>query len=392
MSGLSLTTPRQADELLTSHVSRLARLHGSYSAAAFSGNIGLNFQSLLSGDPQHVSRYAQLTNSTETEIEDGVIKTFGQRYRYARGHSFSRSHLLATRTKFCPQCMIADEQSKPGRSGSRAYIRSTWQPRFFRVCDVHNATMVTSTPGGLKFVGDVLGGLESVGETLENYTGHSVTGETTTAQAYFASRFNRQPTDVQWLNRLPLQSAAHFAEMLGAVKRHGIKVQFEELDTLEQSRSMQEGYELTLRGQQAIKAFLVALVKDFYCRPKSPLNAHAVFGELADEMCRHSDMPGYSQVIRLLQSVAVQNLPIGRGDDFLGVVKTPRRLHSIQTASEEHGISRFILKSLMVEHGLIPPASAFNSTVFHPSVINDLVEPARRLGTGLKIKRRPKNR
>lgn len=392
MSSLKLSVPRQADELLTSHMSRLARLHGSASASDFTGCLSLSFAGLLHGDPQYVSRYAELTESREDEVEDGVIKTLGPKHRYARGHWFSASHLLASRTKFCPNCLIADEQSQLGRAGSRAFIRSTWQPRFFRVCSVHNETLVTAMPGGTRFCGDVLGGLASTGTTLEEYALQTASAEAASAQAYFTMRYHLQPTDLQWLNRLPLQAAVHFAEMLGAVKRHGIKVYFDKLDTVEQARCMQEGYELTLRGQKAIKAFLVSLVCDYYRRPRSMLNAHAVFGELADEMCLYSEMPGYSQVIRLLQRIAVENLPIGRGDNFLGIVKDPRRLHSIRSAAEEHGIGHYILRSLMIQNGLIAPASSFDRTVFHPSVINHLIEPARRLGLAPEIRSRIRKR
>lgn len=380
MSKLHLTVPRQDEETLGSYCSRLAALHGAYSAREFSSCLGFSFIELLRGSDVHVGIFTRLVSLQEADTREVSIRVLGPKLRYLRDHMFTRDHVVTTKSKFCPHCLIEDERSGVGRQGSRAYMRISWLPRFSRVCPIHQSTLVTAVPGGSGMYGDAIGGLRADNTEWFDYIDRTKPAQATPAQSYLIDRFMGRPTEPLWLNKYPVQAAAHFIDIVGAVERHGIEVSFDKLDVLEQSACAQRGFEIAAGGQRPVKAFLAGLVKGFY-RSRSAMGAHAIFGELADEMSLHADLPGYDRIVKLMQRVAVENLPIGPGDNFLGSVRQRRRLHSLSSAAKENEIGPHILRTFMIERALIAPTKcSLNRTVFHPSAISDLIAPIKALG------------
>ncbi|TAW06603.1 hypothetical protein ELI25_29480 (plasmid) [Rhizobium ruizarguesonis] len=392
MSILHLTVPRQLEETLGSYCSRLAALHGAYSAREFSGYLGFSFTELLRGSDIHVEIFSRIASIEEADVREVLIQILGTTLRNVRGHMFTRDHIVSTKSKFCPHCLLDDESSGIGRRGSRAYMRISWLPRFSRVCPIHQSTLVTAIPGGLGMYGDAIGGLRADNAEWSDYLYRAELGQATPAQSYLIDRFMNRPTEELWLNKFPVQAAAHFIDIVGAVERHGIEVSFEKLDVLEQSACAQRGFEIAAGGQGSVKAFLAGLVKGYY-RGRSNMGAHAIFGELADEMSYRANLPGYDRIVKLMQRVAIENLPIGPGDNFLGPVRQRRQLHSLTSAAEENEIGAHTLRNFMIERGLIASTKcSLARAVFHPSAIRDIIAPIKALGlTGAARAKRLRN-
>ncbi|MRG57767.1 hypothetical protein GF108_19540 [Phyllobacterium sp. SYP-B3895] len=78
-----------------------------------------------------------------------------------------------------------------------------------------------------------------------------------------------------------------------------------------------------------------------------------VFGFLWSKYYTKSENDGFEPFYDRLQEYALQNLPLGPGDEMFGTVTRPRKWHSIRTASDEFELSHKLTRKLTVASGLV---------------------------------------
>ncbi len=352
MTRLGLTMPIGADEPLSHYCSRIAALNLAESAQSFSTLLGFSFIEVTRGCSAAVERFSELAGLTPAEAQRATVLHVDTRSRQLAGHLFSKKFVANTKVKFCPLCFAEDEVTMSGRRGFRARFRMSWLPRFLRACPVHEVTLLTHKFGDWRLRCDPYAWIRVSGRQWRDFEPDCVPMRLTVAEKYFLRRIRNEPNSDLWLDDLSPQAALHFVEILGAVERHGIEVQFGSLSLSEQSASAATGFEIASGGTTDIKSVLTGLTKGYY-RSKSPMGAHAVFGELADEMSAYQSFPGYNRVLELMQETAIENLPIGPGQKFLRDVRY-RKLHSVHSASREAGIGARLLWRFLYEAGLAP--------------------------------------
>lgn len=367
MSKLGFSLPLHPIESLAGYCSRTAALHKFESASALGNALGFSFQGVRQGDTGAIDRLAELLPVARGDLENAATTAIDKRTWLLNGHSFTRKFLATRKARFCPICLHDDETIREGRRGVRGYFRRTWLSRFVRACPVHNVALREEYFSNRQLLGDPYASLVDGLRGWERYISDCHHREATAAQAHFIRRFNGEPTeDNTWLDTLPLQPAFHFVEMIGAIQRHGIEVRFEDLTAQEQHASANEGYQIAAGGAEQIRDFLVRLTAG-HKRSKSMIGAHAVYGEMADQVLRLSEIPGYDTILVLLQETAVDTLPIGPGDRFLGNVRH-RRLHTINSAAKEAGIGsrllwRYLHEANLVDHWLTMSQSPFRTFI-----------------------------
>ncbi|WP_158608737.1 SMODS domain-containing nucleotidyltransferase [Sinorhizobium meliloti] len=112
-----------------------------------------------------------------------------------------------------------------------------------------------------------------------------------------------------------------------------------------------EGFAILASGKNAFREFLASVITRNYT-PRRKLSALIIYRELATEMSFHQDMPGYRDVLAIMQSVARDMLPLGPNEAFLEPVAR-RNLHSIHSASKVFEIPFTILWAALEEKKLV---------------------------------------
>ncbi|KSV81775.1 hypothetical protein N183_14780 [Sinorhizobium sp. Sb3] len=349
MRHLTLTLPRGQDESLASHFSRVAALHGQPSASAFASVFGISFRKVAAGVMPDVYKAAAALGETPVSVDPALTRYHNKRLSI-RGHLFTRDLACVHHRRFCPSCIREDEAQGTGRHGLRAYGRLTWLPRFVQVCPVHQTTFVNFDPIDRYQGPDFALHLRSSRTSLTEYSQRCEPGKVTDFQRFVIARLNGE-TPGYWFDAVPLQALGHLATVVGMLMRRQTKVSPRKDEKVIRDCAP-EGFALLASGKSALRDFLASVITRNYT-PRRKLSSLIIYRELASEMVFHREVPGYREVIRMMQDVACEILPLGPNDPFFEPI-TRRNLHSIHTASKEFEIPYTVLWETLEVRGLVP--------------------------------------
>ncbi|MCJ8510428.1 hypothetical protein MUU53_21345 [Rhizobium lemnae] len=126
-------------------------------------------------------------------------------------------------------------------------------------------------------------------------------------QDYVINRMRGSKTQVGWLDDFPLQAAAHFAELLGAVVRDGSEPDLEGYTSDDWIQVADIGFGIAKNGATAV---IVALQAFLAVTPTNRrVRASVFFGRLSAEILERFDQPGYSELAKFLEDVARERYP-----------------------------------------------------------------------------------
>ncbi|MGT2442946.1 hypothetical protein ACU4I5_10155 [Ensifer adhaerens] len=171
-------------------------------------------------------------------------------------------------------------------------------------------------------------------------------------QKYVVQRLDKKETDAEWLDGLPLYVAVRMCETVGATERHGTQFHTSSINESEWSACAGVGFDLLRGGEQDFRDYLGGQVTRFYGR-SSDMGGRSIFGRLYERLAHETDDEAYDPIRVIMREVAMDNLPLGPGDEFFGPV-TERRLHSVQSASIEFGVHPKRLRKLLLNAGVVP--------------------------------------
>ncbi|MDC9835713.1 TniQ family protein [Rhizobium binxianense] len=340
-----------AGETVASYCSRLAAACGYRHARSFGADLGFLFQGVAIGSQEDIEKFAAVVGVPVSYLAHGIVTT-DDRINIVAGQSLTRTFMQRQRLRFCPLCVFDDERQKGGRRGFRSFGRVDWLVKSIRCCEVHHVQLVTSEhaappmfihdfAANLAQFGDV-GGLVSNAEFLKPDR----------LQRYVKERLRGHQTEAAWLDSLPLYAAVRLCETVGATERHGTHFYTSSFDEREWSACADAGYDLLRGGENDFREHLRGQITRFYGR-LSDMGGRSIFGRLYERIAHETDDKAYDPIRSIMRDIALDNLPLGPGDEFFGPVNE-RRLHSVQSASIEFGIHPKRLRKTLVNEGLIP--------------------------------------
>ncbi|MGO8021147.1 TniQ family protein [Rhizobium leguminosarum] len=383
MTVLRWVAPLFPNESITSFCSRNAALNNAGSARVFASDMGFSFSGLANGHERDIHRLAELTGMVVEDLRpavvtrDVVIK--GRQTRF-RGEAFSRQFVDSIRLRACPACLDEDEALMIGRPGLRAYGRLAWLLRFVRTCPKHNVPIETSRHADWHMEADFYSRLRFEREQ-GGFQMPAVPKLASDLERYVVERIEGSTGGYPWLDSLPLQAASRTAELCGAVVHHGTSVDLDELSPEALADCGNRGFEIMAKGENAFRDALRTLTAKYYREVLTKHDPGVYFGPLAVELRENQEMPGYLRMLSIMQDVAIEELPIGPGQTFLWPV-THRRLHSVETASREYGISRVALGRALSTRGITSwrhDKGRSQTAVFEVSRIEETIEEIRTL-------------
>ncbi|MFT6119485.1 MAG: hypothetical protein ACJAXK_001433 [Yoonia sp.] len=227
-------------------------------------------------------------------------------------------------------------------------MRGDWQLREVNICVRHHHPIVPLWEAISLYVRyDITPRLTEILPRILDGALEQVSVEPSPYDLWLDTRLEKG-ADQTWLSGHSLYAVTTFCRLLGA-----------ELMRLEPARDGDEqvglahakGFEVVRRGVQAIKDALEALAGLANGYNDTPTKA---FGKLfiglnTDYVNEECFLP-FRQILR---DCIIVIWPVATGEVVLGIEQTERRLHSIQSASKETGISPILLEKILVEAGAV---------------------------------------
>ncbi|MBD9596961.1 TniQ family protein [Ensifer sp. ENS05] len=348
MRRLSISLPLHSDESVASHCSRLAAAHDFPTAPPFTWHLGISFEKLCNGSDPEIERYSNLTGLEGDDLKRAAIRVAGDKACIA-GEWTSKQFLAPTSHRFCPACLVAEEGLPQGRKGSRAYSRLHWCVSSIRSCEIHDCALSDVAVAKRGHPRD----FSANNRDLTLGTINIVPSPPSPLDRYVLARLYKRQTAAKWLDAMPLDVACRLTETVGAIVRHGIWFDPKEFDGVEWSKCAVEGFAVSAQGPEGFSDFIRGLTRVFY-RSAIHIGPRVLFGrlfELAKDTSQHAP---YAPIREHMQTVAVAELPIGPGQEFLGKVRE-RKLHSITSAAVELRLGRVDLRNALRAAEIITP-------------------------------------
>jgi hypothetical protein len=161
-----------------------------------------------------------------------------------------------------------------------------------------------------------------------------------------------RPPAGNWLDEFPLYAAGRLTQFVGAMINKGrdfVTGRLSEDDWLEAGRI---GFEITRAGPPAFQNFLRSLHDLFWDR-QGDFGGRLIYGRLYEMLAHENEDPAYDPVRSLIRETAVESLPIGPDHRLFGV-PSPRRWHSVHSATKEFGLHHKTARKKLAAARLIP--------------------------------------
>tara|TARA_R110002020_G_scaffold298211_1_gene514029 strand:+ start:26027 stop:27856 length:1830 start_codon:yes stop_codon:yes gene_type:complete len=392
MTRLSELAYFNTHETVASYCSRLASACGYRHARSFAADLGFRFQGLAVGDTEEIAKFASIVGVPVPHLEPGIVTT-NDRLNIVGGQTLTRAFMQRQRLRFCPLCLLDDERKKSGRRGFRSFGRVEWLVKAIRCCEEHNVPLLTmeKDPAPM-FLHDFAANLPPFGD-IRRFSQDAGYMRPDSLQIYVRGRIYGWQTQVCWLDNLPLYVAVRLCETVGASERHGTHFRTRDIDEVEWSACAGLGYDILHGGENDFRTHLKENIARFF-RRTGDVGGRSIFGRLYEGIAHETDDKAYDSIRTIMRDVAMDNLPLGPGDDFFGPV-TERRLHSVQSAAKEFGVHPKRLRKMLVNSSMIPAgeatktferilleASLMEKFAFEAQTSLDVPEAKARLGAG----------
>ncbi|MGO8061400.1 TniQ family protein [Rhizobium johnstonii] len=353
MSRYADLLPFNINESVVSYFSRLAAALDYNNAREFGKDTRVDFNGLIRGNDQALESFADLLECHPKMLARGaVVRSDVDKTRLIAGNRLLGSQMSQSPLRFCPHCVVTDEENLQGRRGHRSFGRLTWLVDAIRTCPLHQTKLV-ALPGPnsplLRY--DYAAHLEKGRPSFSALVADSAPMKQDTLEQYIASRIHGKPETDDWLKQFPLYVIIRISELSGVVARHGVKASFDDLQDAERSTAAGLGFDALSAGESDYTRFIRNIARRS-AQTSRIYGGGALFGALYRTLLQATKDRAYDPFRKILRGVAIQELPIGSANSIFGKVDK-RQVHSVYTASREFGVGERLLKKLIARSELV---------------------------------------
>lgn len=349
MRKLEITVSPGSDETLVSSISRLAAANGAADVHDFCWHTGIAHQAIVDGNLAEIAKLVELAGFERGALQWRHVVRDGLFFEI-NGERLGRSNFMRHRLRYCPHCFQEDIAHGAGPKVARPYGRASWCVTFIRICSKHHTILKTAAPfevgSSLDFSRIVAAEMASPG-----FDAPSEPCRKTTFETYVDERLSGLASTDRWIDAMPLYVAGQLCETVGATILLGKKYDSSQVSDKDWIRAAEAGYQVLGGGQGAFEIYLKWLHGDFWQRNSISVGHH-LYGRLYDYLDHESGDPAYDPLRRVVYEVAMNDLPLGFGDELFGPVRE-RRNHSIITAAREFKIDSRTLRERLHRARLI---------------------------------------
>ncbi|WP_342104254.1 TniQ family protein [Methylobacterium sp. SI9] len=346
-----MTVPYMACETPTSLVSRLAARNGIPLAGSFCEDQGMLFRQVIDGEPAAIQRLAELAGVDPNRLFASTFRKIDENVRLLGAERFDRQWMSRARLRVCPACLLQDAEGSTLPPDAAMYCRTWWQISFIRTCHLHS-TPLAILPSERRTVHDFAASVRPHASDLSRLVETTAPVETTRLEDYLLRRIVGDGGGIPLLDGLATGVAARFCEVLGTVGLHGCSQRSSKLDESQLRIAAQFGCDMATAGEDAIRTFILGLVRGDVTRSANG-GPQAALGSLHAWFSDNRDTQDMERLRGLVRDAVAASLPIGSGKVCLGQSVNERQVHSIRSASRETGVHPKRLRKLLREAGFI---------------------------------------
>lgn len=320
----------------------------------FAYDMGFSVKKIFLLEEQSLRRLAEIAGLERTAIDE-MISWTGQaigdvRMRF-RGEVFGSRALRNPVVRGCPACLLEDVAEQPRNPRASMAMRGDWLLREASLCCRHHHLLVPlwTAPHQANRL-DIALNRPDLAKRLE------------------AGDFDRSPSEPsaydRWLERrletgaddtglagYGLYAASTVCGLLGA---EILRVQEHEVvSKVDRSAAQAEGFAILDQGESAFRETLDRLVEATRSSQPAPQQA---FGALYTALAAYYlNDDAFAPFRRVMRNCLLDTWPFASGEIVLGEELPARRLHSLNTASQETGVGTSVIEVYLTDAGAFPP-------------------------------------
>jgi hypothetical protein len=351
MTPITGRVPLLPGETLMSWVGRIARTATGLGPFEFLNLIAFDRKDVLEATPAGIDRLAAISGVPRAKIERGAYLRIGERFYEHRGERFHAEFDGRERTTFCPACLLDDRQPGGPSRGLRVG-RVNWLFAPVRTCPVHGIALARSVASRYceRFQDMELVAPDDA--ALRAMATQAVRRPVSTLQTYVERRLDGVAGPA-WLDGQAIDQASRACEMLGAVIRHGPKVDLPALSEDQWDAAGAEGFAFACRGADGLREAFDGVHARFRTKALKG-GPQAAFGRLYQWLQFNRGAKDRGPIREALREHILDTMAVEPGTDLLGAVVETRRRHSVASLAKASGIHPKTLNRALVQSGLLP--------------------------------------
>lgn len=351
VTRLRLRTEIRDDQTLASYVGELARMNLQPSTDDFCRDMGTTLQDVATGQPRAIERIA-LVSGCEPDAIARAAFTTRNRSLVFRGQTLTLQVRSPRSIRFCPEC-LKDDVARAAADGARrpkhhAYGRPQWLVTQYRTCTRHGIQLAAVTTDRNHRRHDFTGAVMPLLERLDEIGADLVRRPASDFERHLEGRI------LEGGDGAPVgfgfSITARLCEMLGAVSLFGRWARHLGFDDATWQQAGAAGFEIAKGGIGDILAFLKGLRKPGARDSRDgPHNDWGIVYNWLDDTRDEEIEP----LLEPIRDHIEENYPVAAGKRVLGRYVKERKMHSIWTASVEHGVLGTVLRQQLAAAGVV---------------------------------------
>lgn len=145
-----ITVPLFEDEVLPSFLARIACANGSYSVNSFCADLGFKSKNLRDADTEDFIRFSAACSKSPDRLRDHALLRQDDGTISFKGRQYENT-LLNRGARFCPLCLLDDDQRNQSLHGTRRYQRFHWMIGALQTCCEHGCEIVGFNSAELEY-------------------------------------------------------------------------------------------------------------------------------------------------------------------------------------------------------------------------------------------------
>lgn len=355
MSSLSRRAPFHEDETTISFASNLAAVNGAPTMRDFLRHMEMTRKPGIQDGTSSpllpaldLGRLATLGGINRVTLSGHSVEIASTQHVKIGRETLLRNTVSISRFRFCPACVTGDISSGVGPAHTRSFVRFWWLVGTIEACPIHHIRLVYSKRNfDRRLNGDFASYLRSNLDEVLSFQKIQKHLSPSTSDNYQLARL-RGERRYPFLDSLQFHVAVKLSEIIGNMQMAGLNKPSDDPEDLRNAR--ERGFEVSIGGVSEFNKFLSGFLSNYWDSRK-PSGGGRIYGTLYRWLA-HYPNDDLASLRNLLRTHAIQNLPLGPGDDFFGEV-TERRLHSVHSAAKQCQMHPKRLKKLLMAKGIV---------------------------------------
>jgi DNA-binding transcriptional regulator YhcF (GntR family) len=314
----------------------------------------MNFQDVLTGVPEAMTRLAELGDVHEADLTAFGFRKTDDRYTCA-GQVINRAMVRHLRLRLCPRCLQEDMSLWAHLGHAAPFVRSAWLLAPIRICVKHRISFAQIDPpeGSQSLVAlhDFSHRMQSLISRIEHSLNSSHEIAPTSLERYLSDRLHGIPGMVsEWLERMPFYAVSRASEIIGATEIYGFVFPVNELDDGQLRTAGSVGFDIMSQGAEEVATWLRKTSAKVPIR-SGHAGGRIVYGELHRWLQEHVTDPGYAPLRALVADAIIDVLALRPNHRILGQTIREQRLHSVRSIAQDTGIHPKTVRKLLHHAG-----------------------------------------